>query len=90
MGQKLPENELKLYKQIDEILWKDWDPIGVYNEQGVARDEYYSYVPAFFAFAKKKGSLEEFLQIIQEAEDHMGLSSSAEKKKSLYEKIMNL
>ena len=29
MGQKLPANLLQLYKGIDEILWKDWDPIGV-------------------------------------------------------------
>jgi hypothetical protein len=35
----------KLHKIIDEILWNDWDPIGV-NEYGEdARDEYQSYLP---------------------------------------------
>ena len=32
------------YKLIDEILWNDWDPIGV-NEYQQVRDEYYSYIP---------------------------------------------
>ncbi len=90
MGQKLPEKELILYQQIDEILWKEWDPIGLYNEAGEARDEYYSYIPAFFTFAKNKGNFEEFLKIIDKAEDHIGLSSSMEKKKWLYEKIISL
>jgi len=29
----------KIHKLIDEILWKDWDPIGV-NDIPSARDEY--------------------------------------------------
>ena len=28
--------------EIDQILWKDWDPIGVYDEPN-ARDEYTRY-----------------------------------------------
>ena len=32
----------KIFNQIDEILWKDWDPIGV-NDIEDARDEYSSY-----------------------------------------------
>ncbi len=32
-----------LYKTIDEILFNDWDPIGV-NEFEDARDEYHDYV----------------------------------------------
>ena len=28
----------KLYNQIDEILWKDWDPIGINDEEQI-RDE---------------------------------------------------
>ncbi len=26
---KLSAEQIKLYKEIDEILWNDWDPIGV-------------------------------------------------------------
>ncbi|MVN23473.1 hypothetical protein [Mucilaginibacter arboris] len=38
----------KLYKVIDEILWKDWDPIGVNDIEDV-RDEYQSYTPQIFS-----------------------------------------
>lgn len=33
----------RLFNQIDEILWNDWDPIGV-NDSDEATDEYRSYV----------------------------------------------
>ena len=29
MGKKSTADQLQLYKGIDDILWKDWDPIGV-------------------------------------------------------------
>jgi hypothetical protein len=38
----LPQ-EIKIYKRIDEILWEEWDPIGV-NGYPEARDEYYCYL----------------------------------------------
>jgi hypothetical protein len=47
MGQKLPPEQLKLYKGVDEILWKDWDPIGISNRVG-GRDEYNAYLPHVF------------------------------------------
>jgi hypothetical protein len=51
---RLDKNELKqkfrskgkykeLYQAIDEILWNDWDPIGV--NKTAPRDEYQSYTP---------------------------------------------
>ena len=33
----------RLYDAIDEILWNDWNPIGV--NDSAPRDEYRSYVP---------------------------------------------
>ena len=50
MGQRLPAEQLQLYKGIDEILWKDWDPIGV-SGMGAPRDEYGAYVPEVFKLA---------------------------------------
>lgn len=47
MGMKLPPDQMALYKRIDEILWKDWDPIGVFATS-VARDEYRAYLPQVF------------------------------------------
>ena len=49
MGQKLPADQLQLYKGIDDILWKDWDPIGV-SPHG-SRDEYHRYLPRVFKLA---------------------------------------
>jgi hypothetical protein len=31
MGKKLPPRQLELYQAIDEILWRDWDPIDVFG-----------------------------------------------------------
>ncbi len=39
-----------LYKKIDDILWFDWDPIGI-NDMA-PRDEYQSYVPEIFGLVK--------------------------------------
>ena len=46
----------KLYQEIDEILWNDWDPIGVNDI--APRDEYQSYTPIIFSL-KRKGVNEE-------------------------------
>lgn len=35
----MTEEQILIYKRIDEILWFDWDPIGV-NQIEEARDEY--------------------------------------------------
>lgn len=67
----LDENELKLkfrrkgrwkklYQDIDEILWNDWDPIGINNV--APRDEYQTYTPIIFSM-KRKGANEEEIAI---------------------------
>jgi hypothetical protein len=50
MGKTLPPRQLKLYQAIDEILWRDWDPIGVSGIDG-ARDEYHMYLPEVYRLA---------------------------------------
>ena len=45
--------DLITYKKIDDILWFDWDPIGVNDI--APRDEYQSYVPEIFRM-KKNGA----------------------------------
>jgi hypothetical protein len=47
MGQKLPPDQMKLYRRIDEILTFVWDPIGIKEIPG-ARDEYQGYLPQVF------------------------------------------
>ncbi len=48
MKNALNKKEKELYLRIDRILWKDWDPIGVYNEDDEWDDEYAGYVPSVF------------------------------------------
>lgn len=45
-----------IYQQIDEILWCDWDPIGV-NDCEEIRDEYRSYVPGLVALKQQGADL---------------------------------
>ena len=45
---KMTTDQKKIYELIDEILWKDWDPIGVNDIEDV-RDEYQSYTPHIFS-----------------------------------------
>lgn len=44
---KMSPEHTALYKEVDEILWNDWDPIGVNDI--APRDEYQSYVPEIFS-----------------------------------------
>lgn len=43
MGQRLSPEQQTLYQLIDDILWTEWDPVGI-NSVEAARDEYYSYL----------------------------------------------
>lgn len=76
MGKKLPPDQLKLYKRIDEILWNDWDPIGV-NDIEDARDEYQSYLPHIFRLALE-GKDEHRISgsLLASVRDNMGLSGN--------------
>ena len=38
----------QLYKAIDEILWNNWDPIGVSKIEDWPKDEYYSYLAPIY------------------------------------------
>ena len=47
MGQKLPPDQMELYRRADEVLHYIWDPIGI-ADIPEARDEYYGYLPTVF------------------------------------------
>ena len=53
MGIKLSPEDSLLYRKIDEILWFDWDPIGVNDI--APKDEYRSYLPEIYRL-KKSGA----------------------------------
>ena len=63
-----------LYKRIDEILWKDWDPIGVFGASA-ARDEYRAYLPQVFRLVLNGGSQNKIAEYLFSLEtDAIGLS----------------
>lgn len=65
---------MALYKRIDEILWKDWDPIGVCGASG-ARDEYRSYLAQVFRLVLDGTSQDQIAEYLFSLEtDAMGLS----------------
>ena len=77
-----------LYNLIDEILWNDWDPIGV-NGYEEARDEYQSYLPQVFNFKINNADKEILAQHLFKIEtERMGLFGNIEKCRSVAEKII--
>ena len=78
MGQKLPPQQMELYKRIDEVLFYKWDPIGI-SDGDWARDEYQSYLPQVFKMAlenNKPEAIANYLTII--TTENMGLSETKE------------
>ena len=89
MGKKLPPQEMKLYRQTDEILHYMWDPIGV---AGIAqaRDEYHSYLPQVFQLVLKNETKEKIASYLVEIEENgMGLTPNREAALEIAEVLLN-
>jgi len=88
MGKKLPPDQMELYNKIDEILWEDWDPIGV-NDIKEARDEYYGYLPHIFRLALEGADRERIANsLIATIETNIGLTANKEHNLKVAEKII--
>ncbi|MFN0049073.1 MAG: hypothetical protein ACKVOU_08135 [Cytophagales bacterium] len=97
---RLDKNELKqkfqskgkykeLYQDIDEILWNDWDPIGINDT--APRDEYQSYTPTIFTLKNKGADQEVIAQKLFELETkNMGLDGNIKHCRQVAEKIVML
>lgn len=67
-----------MYRQIDEILWSEWDPIGI-NDCEEARDEYQGYLPHVWRFKLLRADAEIIAQYLWKVEtDNMGLNGDIE------------
>ena len=89
MGKKLPPQEMKLYRQMDEILHYMWDPIGV---AGIAqaRDEYHSYLPQVFQLVFKSETKERIASYLVDIEvNRMGLTPNKEAALKIAEILIN-
>jgi len=84
----LTSEQKKLYKLIDEILWNDWDPIGI-NDTEEARDEYQSYTPQIFSLRINNSGIETIAQHLYNIEaERMGLLGGLQKCRQVAEKII--
>lgn len=90
MKEQLLPKQLELYRGIDEILWSDWDPIGI-NLLSSNRSEYQSYIPVIFSMVLKNASSLELEQYLDDVvKNRMGLRSSKKSNKPVAEKIVAL
>ena len=87
MGTQLSPPELQLYRAIDEILWCDWDPIGVSGIAG-ARDEYQGYLPEVFrlALAGDRAKIADYL--FWAATDRIGLTTERDQHFTIADRIL--
>ncbi|MBE9597881.1 hypothetical protein [Pedobacter sp. MC2016-24] len=79
--------EILLYQQIDDILWYDWDPIGI-NDMAPS-DEYQSYTPQIFGLVKSNTDRMFIAKTLFKIETYnMGLAGNIEKCLRIADKIL--
>lgn len=72
----MKEQERKLYRHIDEILFYLWDPIGV-KDCPAARTEYQSYLPKVFDMLISERKAREIAEYLVKVEtSSMGLGAN--------------
>lgn len=82
-------NDFLLYKKIDDILWFDWDPIGI-NDLA-PRDEYQSYVPGIFRLIKSKVDRTGIAERLYKLEtETMGMNGNKEHCLIIADKILTI
>lgn len=76
---KLSFQQKQFYDAVAQILWEEWDPIGVYEADSEWNDEYDSYVPLILRLAiEGRDSYKIAQELSTNAEVNMGCSPSRE------------
>ena len=85
----MTSEQKQLYKKIDEILWKEWDPIGV-NDIDDVRDEYQSYTPHIFSLTIHGADKIEIAEHLFKLETvNMGMTGNKNHCEDVAQKIIN-
>ncbi len=82
--------EVQIKEKIKEILWKEWDPIGV-NQFSEAGDEYDMYIPSIYDILvsfHKKQDISNYLMRIER--ERMGLEPDVRHDNLVAQKIWSL
>lgn len=82
------KEQKELYKAVDEILWNDWDSIGVNDI--APRDEYQSYVLEIFSILIQNKTENEISDRLYKIEtETIGVLGSREHCLSIAKKLIN-
>jgi hypothetical protein len=86
----MTRKQKEIFRQIDLILWNDWDPIGI-NHIKSARDEYYDYIAVFFKLIYNNASISDFTeQLTYISTNTMGLSANIDHDKFVANRLFEL
>ncbi|MDR6735218.1 hypothetical protein [Sphingobacterium sp. 2149] len=78
-----------VYKKINDILWFDWDPIGV-NDLAPS-DEYQRYVPEIFTLVRAEADRLEIAERLYKLQNElMGISTTIDNSLIISDKILNI
>ncbi|MEI6140999.1 MAG: hypothetical protein WCP85_17155 [Mariniphaga sp.] len=78
-----------LCQKIDDILWFDWDPLGINDI--APRDEYQSYVIDIFELVKAKADRQTIAEHLYKIEtNNMAIGGNFEKCLTIAEKILKV
>ncbi len=89
MKSKAAADQLTLYKAIDNILWNDWDPINL-NDNENLRDEYQRYTSSIYKLKIEGATVEVIASRLREIEIKIGLDNEYIKCIEIAQKIVAL
>lgn len=79
MGTKLSQKELEIYEHVDDVLFYEWDPIGISDDPSSPRNEYSSYLPTIYSKLSQTIDPKELSDYLIEIEkDRMGFEPTSE------------
>jgi hypothetical protein len=87
MDKKRSATQLKLYDAIDDILRRDWDPIGIGSFVEV-RNEYETYLPQIVRLALSGDRVKIADYLFQIATYRMGLTTQPNEHLAIADKIL--
>ncbi|MFT6100350.1 MAG: hypothetical protein ACJAYF_002904 [Arenicella sp.] len=86
----MTESEELLYKRIDEVLFYQWDPIGI-SKSAWARDEYQVYLDVIFDLVLNNDTATEVAEYLNTVSTQtMSLNSAAEHDSEVAEFLLEL
>jgi hypothetical protein len=90
MGTKLSAEDAGAYEALDRLLFRQWDPIGVYDADE-PDDEYRAYLPRFWELVRSGSSEADVIQYLAEIErDRIAVETSDEHRLDIVRKAAAL